>query len=53
MTRSEYAANVALATKGEANDWTRVLGPSKGKTRVIRAKRPGVIVRIVRAVLGR
>ncbi len=35
------------------NEWTRVLGPSKGKKRVVRAKRSGVIVRVVRAVLGK
>lgn len=52
MIRSEYAANVAL-TKGEANEWTRVLGPSKGKARIVRTKKPGVLVRVIRAVLGK
>ncbi len=53
MTRSEYAANIALSTKGEVNEWARVLGPSKGKKRVVRAKRSGVLVRVIRAVLGK
>ncbi len=53
MTRSEYAANVALSTRTESNEWTRVLGPSKGNRPVRRVKKQGVIVRVIRAVLGK
>ncbi len=53
MTRSEYAANIALSTKGEVNEWVRVLGPSKGNRPVRRVQKQGVIVRVIRAVLGR
>ncbi len=53
MTRSEYCANVSLASKGEVNEWTRVLGPSKGKTQRKPVQKPGVLVRVIRAVLGK
>jgi hypothetical protein len=53
MTRSEYCANVSLSTRTEANEWARVLGPSKGKVVRKPVQKPGVLVRVIRAVFGR